>query len=264
LKVEAGRKSDVVTVSMESSEPEEAAAVVNAVVEAYAAETAAQQRAVGGHMVTVLREERESLERELAANQAAMLEIKRKHGVVSFREDRNNTAVERMGTLSGSLTAAEIATIELRAQERFAREMLLDPRAVSSFVAGQQAKGREAGDHEYEELRRQLVQTALALASNVPVVGMNHPRLQVLEAAMESLRRRISQKERAIAEAHVAALATLRGVAEEKERALRVAVGTEQDRAIQLTPAAAAYARLESDAERLRSARSSWTRGSVK
>ena len=50
----------------------------------------------------------------------------------------------------------------------------------------------------------------------------------------------------------MAALATLRGVAEEKERGLRVAVGTEENRAMQLTPAAAAYARLESDGERLR------------
>jgi succinoglycan biosynthesis transport protein ExoP len=252
FKVEAGRKSDVVTVSMESSEGEEAAAVVNAVVEAYAAEAAAQQRRVGGEMVAVLREEREALGRELALNDAAKLDVKRKNGVASFRDDRSNASVERMSSLSGSLTAAEIATIELRAQERFGREMLLDPGAMSAFVSGQQAKGRDAGDYEYEELRRQLVQTALALASNVPVVGMNHPRLQVLEAAMESLRKRIAQKERAIAEAHVAAVATLRGVAEEKERALRAAVGAEEDRAIRLTPAAAEYARLEAEAERIR------------
>jgi capsular exopolysaccharide synthesis family protein len=252
FKVEAGRKSDVVTVTVESTDGTEAATVVNAVVDAYVAEAASRQRAMGGEMVGVLRAEKVALDRQLGGDVAAMIEVKRRNGVLSFRDDRTNAAVERMSSLSGSLTAAEIATIELRAQERFAREMLGDRAAVSAFVEGQQAKGRDAGDHEYEELRRQLVQTALALASNAPIVGLNHPRLQALESAMASLRQQIAEKERGIAAAHVASVATLRGVAEEKERALREAVAREQDKSLQLTPAAAEYARLESEADRIR------------
>jgi capsular exopolysaccharide synthesis family protein len=180
-----------------------------------------------------------------------MLDARRNNGVLSFKEDKGNPSWERIESLSGSLTAAEIATIELRAQERCAREMLLSPLAISAFVTDQQAKGRDSGDYEYEELRRQLIQTALTLASSVPVVGFNHPRYQVLQAALDSLTRRIAQKERAMADAHVAALASLRGIAEEKEKRLHEALDAEQAHALALTPVAAEYLRLEGEVDRI-------------
>ena len=70
--------------------------------------------------------------------------------------------------------------IELKAQERALREALATPATISQFVTALQSKGRDSSNGEYEELKRQLIQTGLALSSSAPMVGTNHPRFQVL------------------------------------------------------------------------------------
>jgi len=251
FKVDVPRKSDTVVVSMESPDPDEAAAIVNAVVNAYVVEQARQKHATGDEMVRALQKEREELLAKRGGIADGMLEIKRDNGVISFKEDKSNTVIERMTTLSTSLTAAEIAAMELRAQERAVKAALATPATIAALVTAQQAKGRDAGDHEYDELRRQLIQTSLALSSSVPMVGPNHPRVLVLKSAVDALKARLAEKERQIADSMLAEVSARRAVAEEKENGLRGALVAQEGHAMDLTPAAAAYARLETDLDRI-------------
>jgi capsular exopolysaccharide synthesis family protein len=251
FKVEVPRKSDTVTISMECAYADEAADFVNAVVDAYVTEQAQQRRAMGAEMVRVLRKERDDYAQERAGLVEQMLKAKRDNGVVSFREDKNNTALERMTSLSASHTAAEIAAMELRSQEITIKAAMATPASIAAFVTAQQSKGRDSGDREYEELKRQYIQTSLALSTSLPMVGASHPRYLVLKAAKESLEKRIAEKEREIATAQLADVTALRTVAEDKERGLAEALKISEQRALDLTPAAAAYAKLEADADRL-------------
>jgi succinoglycan biosynthesis transport protein ExoP len=251
FKVEVPRKSDTVTIAMESPYPDEAADFVNAVVEAYVAEQSQQRRTTGAEMVRVLRKEKDDYVQERAGVVDLMLKSKRENGVVSFREDKNNTALERMTSLSASHTAAEIAAMELRAQEGTIKAAMATPASIAAFVTAQQSKGRDSGDREYEELKRQYIQTSLALSTSLPMVGANHPRYLVLQAAQISLQKRIVEKEREIATAQLADVTALRTVAEAKERGLAESLKASEQRALDLTPAAAVYAKLEADADRL-------------
>ena len=251
FKIEVPRKSDTITLSMESPYADEASDFVNAVVDAYVAEQAQQRRATSAEMVRVLKSERDEYTQQRAAIVEQMIKAKRENGVVSFREDKSNTALERMTSLSASHTAAEIAAMELRSQEITVKAAMATPESIAAFVTAQQSKMRDSGDKEYEELKRQYIQTSLALASSLPMVGANHPRYLVLKAAQDSLHKRIAEKEREIAMAQLSDVTALRMVAEDKERGLAEALKASEQRALDLTPASAAYAKLEADADRL-------------
>jgi succinoglycan biosynthesis transport protein ExoP len=251
FKVEVPRKSDTVVVTMESPYPDEAAEFVNCVVNAYVAEQSQQRQLTGAQMLKALRSEKDGLLQQRAAMVEGMLALKKENRVTSFKEDKNNTALERMVSLSASMTAAEIASMELRAQERAIRSALTTPESIAAFVTSLQSKERDSGDKEYEELQRQYIQTSLALATSLPMVGPKHPRYLVLQAASESLKVRIGEKSRQIAEAKLAEVSAQRAVAEEKEKGLKQALEGSEEHAMDLTPPAAKYARLETDADRI-------------
>jgi capsular exopolysaccharide synthesis family protein len=251
LKIDIPRKSDTVMVSMESPYADEAAEFVNCVVNAYVREQSLQRQSTGAQMMRALRAEKEGLLQQRALMVEAMLKLKRENNVLSFRDDKTNPAMERVASLSASNTAAELAVMDLRAQANALRGAMKTPESISAYVTALESRGRDTGDKEYEELKRQYIQTDLALTSSSPMVGANHPRTQVLRAALEALKVRIAEKERSIAEAQLAEVTSQLAVAEEKEKGLGQAFAGSEKRALDLTPSAAQYARLEQDAERL-------------
>lgn len=251
FKVEVPRKSDIVTVSMESVSADEAAAFVNSVVAAYVAEQAAQKQSNGGEIVRVLQKEKEDLRTQRDACLQAILKYKLDKGVLSFKDDKNNTALERVVALSNSLSAAEIATMELRAQEKSVREAISNPESLAAYVSSLQSKGRDSGDREYDDLRHELMQQAIALGQNSATVGVDHPRMQVLKSMGEALKKRIAAKDLEVAKAQMVAVQTQLSAAEEKEKEIRAAFRAQQDMALGLSPAANECAKLEADASRL-------------
>jgi capsular exopolysaccharide synthesis family protein len=253
LKIEAPRKADVITVSMESPSPQEAAAVANAVVDAFVVESGLERRRTGERMVEALRKEKEGLEREREGRLASMLAYKTAEGVFSFREekDRGNTVLDRTQALAGTLTQAEVATIELRAQQQAIQKAMGDPRSLRAYVHALQSKGRDSGDGEYDQLRRELVQSMVALARIEGIEGPSHPRRQALEGSISSLEMRIAEKEHSIATAALAEVSAQLSAAETKEAQVREALRVQQESARGLGEAGLEYAKLEADAERL-------------
>jgi capsular exopolysaccharide synthesis family protein len=180
-----------------------------------------------------------------------MIRCKLEKSVLSFKDDKSNTGLERVVALSNSLTAAQIATIDLKGQEKAIHEALSNPDTLASFVASKQSQGRDSGDKEYEELRRQLVQHAMMVGQSAPLLGSAHPRALALRSIGDTLKQRIADKDIAIAKSQLVAIEAQRVAAEEKESELREAVQKVLGRQLELTPTAAEYARLEADADRL-------------
>lgn len=251
FEVEVQKKSDVVAISMESVDAREAAALVNGVVAAYVAEQSQQKRSTGDEMLRILNEERREITRKRDAGVAAMLKSQRSNRLLSFGADRGNTVLERTASLSGSLTSAEVVTMDLRAQQASIKAALAKPALLTAFVEAQQFRGRDFGDREYDELRSNLTKTMMDLSTVAAVQGDNNPRVRVNQSVVAALRRRIAEKERTIAEAQLVGVTTQLAAAEEKERQLREALEAHQGRALDLTPAAAEYARLEAEVQRL-------------
>lgn len=247
LKVDVVKRSDVMTVSVDSPYPEEAALLADAVVKAYVAEQSKRAREVASEMVRVLRQEKEQLQQQRQEAVAGMLAAEKEGGGLTFRDGKGNIVLGRLDSLAHSLSEAELLTMDLKAQQQAIVAALDTPEATRDFVVGLQFKGRDLGDREYDELRSQLVQATTSLAAASRVQGRNHTRVRSLQGQIDSLQKQIAQKEEAIADAQLAEVTSRLEAAEKKEAELRAAVEAQRGKAQDLTPAAARFARLESD-----------------
>src|SRR4051812_23363363 len=250
FRVEVGKKDDIIAVSMDSPYPEEAAAFVNAVVDGYVGFQSQHKRTTGAEMMKILEKQKKDLAVELDARLQEMLKFKRVNDALSFRDDKSNIIVERLATLSASLTAAEMNTLEIRTQANQLKDVLTDPAAVTAYVQSRQMKEKDWGDREYDEIRNHLQQYTIALNGALRVVGENSQSPKVLQANIDLLTKRKAEKERAMAEATYADLSRQLAAAEEKERQLRSAFDAQQKQAMELNAKAADYARLEAELDR--------------
>ncbi len=252
FKVEVVNKADLISVSMESNYSSEAAEIVNAVVRAYMLEQIQQRRSTGNDMLHMLQQERDALLKQREEHQQAMLDYKRKSGVLSFDNTQGNILLERTTTLATSLNNAELEVWNLKAQEQAVKAAMATPESLSAYVQALQAQsGESKGDKEYDELRSQLLQHVLSLSTNSSVQGRNNQNVKLLESRVEALKSQVAEKERAIAQGYLVELGARLMAARENEKQLRAAFTTQQNKAIELSPNQAEYLRLQVEVARL-------------
>ncbi|HSU69117.1 MAG TPA: polysaccharide biosynthesis tyrosine autokinase, partial [Tepidisphaeraceae bacterium] len=251
LTVEVGKKGDVLNISMESPYPQEAAALVNSIVEAFVYEQTRQRETTGGAMVRILRREEADLQKQRDGMLRQIEQLKQGSGRLSFTDEKQNTALDHLSSLSKSYNEAQLSTINLRAELNSATAILATPERVPAYIEAQQTKSRDTGDKEYDEMRSSLSQLLLSTTANGKVVGTNNPRLQALQADVEMLRKRIAEKEQAMVRARVQDLTVELASAEDKERQVKAALETEQTAHLALVPQSEEYAKLKADVERI-------------
>jgi succinoglycan biosynthesis transport protein ExoP len=249
--VEVGKKGEVLTVSMESPYADEAAQIVNSVVAAYIFEQAHQRQATGVATVKILREEQAGLVHDRDGLLLKIEQLKKTSGVLSFKDDKQNTDLAHLEALSTSLNATQLASLELRSQVESAKAIAARPEAISAYVQAQQTKEKDAGDKEYDELRSQMSQLNLSLTATATTAGSRNPRIQALTADVAMLKQRIAAKEASIFQAHLQDLNSQLEASESKERQLRTAMEAERTAAIAQSPHATEYATLQANADQL-------------
>jgi capsular exopolysaccharide synthesis family protein len=253
LNVDVTDKADLITASMDSQYPQEAAEIVNAVVSAYMQELAARRRAGGEDTIKILRAERDQLQKNLDVANRAIVQSQHDLGVLSLHtNDNGNTALHRAQSLNEALSAAEMASVQLRAQQKALKAALADPKTAAAFVDSIQFKTRDSGDREYDELRTQLSQHLLAAAAESYGQKENHPRVKVYEARIKSLRDQIAAKQRAMIDAQLVATSTELAAAADREEQLRAALSTSQELVLKQGPEAMKVASLEADVTQMR------------
>ena len=253
LNVDVTDKADLISASMDSEHPQEAAEIVNAVVSAYMQELAARRRTSGDETIKVLRNERAQLQKKLEEANRTIVQSQHDQGVLSLHtNDNGNTALERAHSLSEALTAAEMASVQLRAQQKALKGALADPKSAAAYVDSIQFKTRDSGDREYDELRTQLSQHLLAASAESYGQKENHPRVKVYQARIQSLREQIAAKQRAMIDAQLVSTSTDLVAAEAREQELRAALTSQQEQVLKQGPEAMKVASLEADVTQMR------------
>ena len=252
LEVTVGKQNDLITVSFESPYPEEAARLVNGVVDAYVADHSMKKKSSAVEVLRILQESWQQNEKELRQKMQELVLFKQENGTLSFAgpEGKGNIIIERLAKLSDALTAAQLATFEAEAAYVAAAEMLKDPASLARLVASEQSHDRNQADHEYDQLLgvlRTKQQERLSLRRRGVI---RNAAMDDVEAQIAFIQGQLAEREKLLAEAHVSSLEQQLQVARSKQEEIQASYDKQKQEALELSTKAANLFRLESEVKR--------------
>ena len=234
LDVSVGTKDDIITASFDSPYPDEAAAIVNAVVDAYISFNADQDQS----QVADVRKLSQQYEQELESKTKQMLEFKRVYGVLSFDAGDGNIVMKRLASLSDALTAAHLETLTIKsAYEEALKAVEADPSRMAQLKEIQRSGLVLTGTQE-EEIRREISILQQRLGDLKQQYLESHPIPRSYQSRIDRLNVMYVE---ALRQRHLAA--------QSREADLQRSFEEQQRQAMELNAKAAEYAKLESEVE---------------
>ncbi len=257
LSASVGKKDDIISLSLDSSYPFEAAQIVNAVVDSYLTYNAARKRSTSAEVLKILRSEKEKRGRDLIEKLTAMMNFKKENIGLAFEGERGNIVTGRLERLSEALTEAQLATIECKSAYESTKEMLSDPARLSRFIEAQRTTGSYVvTDTEQATLKSTLNQLQLRrehllsqVTSDHPVVKALERRIIQIEKSINGLDKQSSQAQRAAVEQHLAVVEQEYLAAREKESEIAKHYEEQRSAVLALNEQVAQYTILQSDWE---------------
>ena len=253
LTAEVGKKDDLISVSFESPYPEEAARIVNRVVEAYVTYQGKRKRSTVAEVRKILQKELAKLYGELDAKLKEMLEFKKENRAMSFGGDQGNVIVQRLIKLSDALTTAELDTIDARAALDAAKAVMLmdDPAKARQFVEAQRVGTVDIDIYDEDaRLRERLRAARERLIEITRSYAEAHTVWQAARANVARLVSEVAKQDKKFVEAYVAAVEMRYLMASKREEQLASSFREQEGLAHEANIKAAKYTMLQSDLKR--------------
>lgn len=250
LRVELGNKDDLIELSLDSTDPHEAARVVNAVVESYVGYQTAQKRTSATEMLKILRKERDAREQELVAQRLEVLKFKQQNPVLSLQNERGGIVLQRLAQLSEAKTAAQMQLMESAAAYEVVRAALSDPVRRREMVAAMVAGGPPSVlDRGRAALQNELYQSELRLDPMRRQLGPSHPSVKALTANIAETHRKLAQLDVEFVKTRLTSLEQTWLAAKQRLADIDKAFQEQRTEALELNGTAATLAVLESGVE---------------
>ncbi|MHC4351232.1 MAG: GumC family protein [Planctomycetota bacterium] len=250
LQVRVGRKDDIIDVSFDSPYPDEAAQIVNAVVNAYLEYHSTLKRSTSTEVLRILQFENAERLDELREKRQAMLDYKKGNKELAFESSQGNIVIRRLEKLSLELTNAQLVTIESESNYESIKEMVSDPSRLSRFIEAQQAKGVYISTGSQKAaLGSQLAQLELRLANRLRQVNVDHPAAKALEVEIANLEAQLADLDAEFAQAQLAVAQQEYLAAKEKEEKITKYYADQCHQAFDLSQQVDYYAMLQADWE---------------
>lgn len=245
LTAELGLKDDLIACSLEGPYPQEASALVNAIVQAYVRFQSAQRRSTASDVLNVLQAEKKERETDLKQKNQAIVAFKQANGMLSFADNKGNIITQRLGRLSEELTDAQLQTIRAAADYKAARAAMDgDAKGRGEWLQALQAKGEMRDiDAMYQRLRESAVGLEFRLATS-PNAG-NHPIVQGARNMLAEVNAKMAQEEQKMVQAYLAMSARKLEMAQDNESAIRSQYTEQEQRAQDLNSRTAEFAAMD-------------------
>ncbi|MCL5282123.1 MAG: polysaccharide biosynthesis tyrosine autokinase [Planctomycetes bacterium] len=254
LNVEMGKKDEIINVSFTSPFPEEAAAVVRAVVEAYVEAQNKHKTSLSAEAVRILGEERTKRETELNDKRQALTDFERKNEDLVFGTGRDTNVIARsLEHLRLLLTEADIATLDSQAFYDTCKRLMDRPSRLREYAVSQRnrggdipAAGQVAGlQAELKRLERERADYLLRLKPDTPAIVALGTEISQLKQQILDLDKEFAKTQLAVAEEELQA-------AQERQKALESLFEQHRQDAVTLSNQLGQYDLLQSDYERTR------------
>lgn len=240
LNVEVGKKNDIITVSYDTSNAAEGMTLVNSVVNAFINYQSNQMKRSTMDVVSVLRKERDDLNKELDEKIKKLSEFRTQNDTLSLGNDSNNIDQERLRKLSDALTAADVEVLNAKSSyETAAASFKSDPEKLKRM---QEAQSDTPGAMAVDEtaLKASLFDLQQRIRDMSRQYMPNHP-------LMQAARTRLEQTELA----YMNLMQQKYSAAKQKRDDLQSAVDQFRTKAISQSGKAIEYSRLKADVDGL-------------
>jgi len=249
VKASVGKADDIITVKLDSPYPQEAAQIVNAIVESYVAYQSNRQRNTAAEILRILQREKVRRDAELKERFEAAMAFKRENEIISFGTDASNIIIQRLDRLSNALTQAELGLMEAKARYETIRSLLADPRKMlllrNTLLPNQTAAPQDAVPLQAERDRLSLRLTELRQECTE-----DHPAVRMIKLKLKELDEREDKRVRALAKAHLEWLKQQVVAAETRVRDLKKSLEAQRKLAQELNSKAVEYAVLMAEQKR--------------
>lgn len=255
LRVGLGKDDDIISVSLESPYPEEAAQIVNAVVDAYVTYQSASRRSTAAEILKILQREKTRREAELAAALKAMTDYQKSNDLLAFQGSDGSFMSRRMESYSSALIAVQSELLDALAAVQAAKETLDDPTRFRRYVELRRLGGREGlAAPEESALRAEVARLERELREMKQEYTDTHPGVVALEGKLVEQRQRLADLEKRLAEAELLAATRRLEALREKEAQLRKSFEAQRQEMVDLNAQVAQFTRLRSEWEQAKRA----------
>lgn len=250
VKIEAGKKDDIISLSLESPYPAQANVLVDAIAEAFIRSGFDDGRSSTTEILKNLRIEKAKRQGEMAANFEAMQTFKQAHGLLSIDGGKGGALSRKMEDLSAAMIAAELDTIVAKADYEAAAALKNDVGAIR-YVAGNMARGNMVRpDQEEAQLAAEISQMQGQLTTLRRQCSEEHPAVQALKTRIEQALRSQAEGDRKFAERHLMLCSGRLATAQQKTTEIKAALVAEQAQAQKVDAQSARCEQLESEYKR--------------
>jgi polysaccharide biosynthesis transport protein len=249
LEVQVGKKDEIINISLTSPYPQEAANIVNTVVDAYITAHNARQRDTSAEVVEILKDEKARRDQELNGKLQAMAQFELDNEILAFGTERqNNIIINRLVRLEGALTEAQLATIEAKSFHAVLRKMAGDPEGLRQYVEAQRARGVYIGaTGDASRLRTELQRLERDRADCLQRLTADAPAIAALDAEMVRVREQIQEVDQQFSAGQLAVAQEQFLATQEREEELETHFEQQCEEAIELNSSLVQYALLKSE-----------------
>ncbi len=181
ITVDPIKDTRLVRVSVRDQDPERAATLANAIVDAYVDKTMEDRLGSTVAAAEWLTQRLDSTQNQLDATEHALHDFKQEHNVLSVSlENRQSLVAEEIRAYNERLTGIRARRIELQARLQRLEQVKDDPQAI-------EGQG-EQDDSELNALQRQLREKLTERAALSVRYGDSHPSIQELDQQIAALR----------------------------------------------------------------------------
>ncbi|MCK5472950.1 MAG: hypothetical protein KAI59_02880, partial [Planctomycetes bacterium] len=222
LGVGVGKADDIITVSFDSPYPQEAAQVVNSMVDSYVSYHTSRKRSTASEVLNILQKEKVKRDKELSDKFKEMLDFTKENGVVSFDNKGGHIAFERLAKLSDALTEAQLASVNAKADYGATKSMADEPAKIKQFAAALPTAGVRIFVNDLEtQLQTELRYAQTELVNARYHCTEDHPSVQAIHEKIERINEQLDKEARSFAEAYIEVMQLRWATAKQRENELQ-------------------------------------------
>ena len=248
LDISVGKEDDIISVAFDSPYPQEAAGVVNTVVDSYVKYHSLRKQTTVSKVLDILQKGKVEGDKELSNKYEELIRFTRENGVVSFDNKGGNVVFQKLLKLSEALTESQLMTINAQADYEAVKAIADDPEKVKQFAAALPTVGVRIFINDTEtQLESELRDAEVELKSTGYHVTEDHPAVKALHTKIDHIKGELKEEMKEFADAYIEVIAQRWQTAKQKEQTLLASFNSQRQQAQDLGVKAAEYSMLQSE-----------------